>query len=285
MDEYLKTFREMISLRGLTDRTIKSYSTYVKAYLDYLHNIIHKKPEDVTWQELREFVVFIEKQRQLSDRTMNHCISQLRFFTLYVLHKPWDQYQLPHRKFNTFLPYVPSREEVFQFISSIVDLKLKTMVALMYSAGLRIGEVRHLRYQDISRKEMNIHIAETKNRSDRYAILSENMLALLTRYWYSYQKPNGWLFTQPTNKEKPIDSQTINRHFNKHRSSYNFNPKLTCHSLRHGFATHLYEDGTDLLTIKTLLGHKCLNSTTIYISLARNEIGKVTSPFDRMAGD
>lgn len=95
MDDYLKQFREMISLRGLTDHTVKSYSTYIRAYLDYLSSVLGKLPEDVSWAELRDYIRWLQKERSLSDRTINHCISQLRFFTMYVLHKPWD-HTAPH---------------------------------------------------------------------------------------------------------------------------------------------------------------------------------------------
>ena len=90
MNEYLKLYREMISLRGLTDHTVKSYSTYIRAYLDYLTNILKKNPEAVSWPELRDYIRFIQKERNLADRTINAAISQLRFFTIYVLHKKWD---------------------------------------------------------------------------------------------------------------------------------------------------------------------------------------------------
>lgn len=82
MDDYLNTFREMVSLRGLTDHTVKSYSTYIRAYLDYLNNVLHKLPEDVSWDELRGFIRWLQNQKNLSDRTINACISQLRFFTI-----------------------------------------------------------------------------------------------------------------------------------------------------------------------------------------------------------
>ena len=100
--DYLKTYREMISLRGLTDHTVKSYSTYIRSYLDYLQTILHKQPDDVSWDELRGFIRWLQKDRSLSDRTINHCISQLRFFTMSVLHKPWDPTQLPMRKFDSY---------------------------------------------------------------------------------------------------------------------------------------------------------------------------------------
>ena len=104
MDDYLNTFREMISLRGLTDHTVTSYSTYIRAYLDYLANILHKMPVDVSWEELRDFIRWLQKDKNLSDRTMNACISQIRFFTLYVLHKPWDATLVPRADLTLISP-------------------------------------------------------------------------------------------------------------------------------------------------------------------------------------
>ena len=262
--DYLNVYREMISLRGLTDHTVKSYSTYIRSYLDYLHTLLHKQPEDVSWDELRDFIRWLQKERALSDRTINHCISQLRFFTMYVLHKPWDPTQLPMRKFDSFLPFVPTQKEAELFISTLSDLKPKAMVALMYSAGLRVGEVCSLHYRDIQRKNMRIHIAHSKNRSDRYAVLSQKALDILTDYWFAYGRPSGWLFPKQTDPSRPIDTFYITRHMRAHEESLGWEHRLPCHSFRHAFGTHLYENGTDLLTIKNLMGHKSLNSTLIY---------------------
>ena len=109
--DYFNIYREMISLRGLTDHTLTSYSTYIRSYLDYLHSVLHKLPEEVSWDELRDFIRWLQKNRSLSDRTINACISQLRFFTIYVLHKPWDPTQLPIRKFDSYLPFVPTKRK------------------------------------------------------------------------------------------------------------------------------------------------------------------------------
>lgn len=128
MDKYFNTFREMISLRGLSDHTLISYCTYIRSYLDYLSVTLHKYPEDVSWEELRDYIKYLQKQRNLSDRTINCAISQLRFFTMYVLHKPWDDTQLPMRRFDTYLPFVPSQEETFTFINTLPDIKQKAMV-------------------------------------------------------------------------------------------------------------------------------------------------------------
>ena len=282
--DYLNVYREMISLRGLTDHTVKSYSTYIRSYLDYLHTLLHKQPEDVSWDELRDFIRWLQKERALSDRTINHCISQLRFFTMYVLHKPWDPTQLPMRKFDSFLPFVPTQKEAELFISTLSDLKPKAMVALMYSAGLRVGEVCSLHYRDIQRKNMRIHIAHSKNRSDRYAVLSQKALDILTDYWFAYGRPSGWLFPKQTDPSRPIDTFYITRHMRAHEESLGWEHRITCHSFRHAFGTHLYENGTDLLTIKNLMGHKSLNSILIYIHLASYQSRNVLSPFDRIGG-
>ena len=285
MDKYFYSFREMISLRGLTDHTLKSYCTYIHSYLDYLSNILHKLPEDVTWDELRTYIRWLQKERNLSDRTINHAISQLRFFTMYVLHKPWDDTQLPMRKFNSYLPYVPPVSEVHSFLDTLPTLKQKAMVTLMYSSGLRVGEVCRLKYSDIQRSSMRIHVAQTKNRSDRYALLSQKALDLLTRYWFEYDRPTDWLFPAKQDPAKHCKTVVLQREVMGPRDKLALNPRLNCHSFRHAFATHLYENGADLFTIKELLGHKSLHSTLIYLHLASYTARKITSPFDLMGGD
>ena len=127
--DYLTSYREMISLRGLTDHTLKNYCTYIRSYLAYLDSVLHKSPEDVSWDELRGYIRWLQNSRSLSDRTINCAISQLRFFTLYVLHKPWDPTQLPMRRFDEFLPFVPSQKEVSFFIHSCPNLKHKALFA------------------------------------------------------------------------------------------------------------------------------------------------------------
>lgn len=274
----------MISLRGLTDHTLKNYCTYIRAYLDYFTNILHKSPEDVSWDELRDYIRWLQKFRDLSDRTVNCAISQLRFFTLYVLHKPWDDTQLPMRKFDTYLPYVLTRNEVQLFLGSLPTLKQKAMVSLMYSSGLRIGEVCRLKYGDIQRSSMRIHVSKTKNRSDRYTLLSQRALDILTEYWYEYDRPMDWLFSAKQDPLRPCKTAVLNRQVLEHRIKLNLNSKLNCHSFRHAFATHLYESGTDLLTLKELLRHKSINSTVINVHLASYASRKIYSPFDQLNG-
>lgn len=284
MDKYFNLYREMISLRGLTNHTLNGYSTYIRSYLDYLQNILHKSPEDISWQELRDYIKWLQKERNLADRTINCAISQLRFFTIYVLHKPWDNNQLPMRKFDEYLPFVPSQKETFEFINTIPDIKQKAMIALMYSSGLRIGEVCRLRYEDINRTAMKVHIQHSKNRQERFAPLSKFALDILTRYWFEYSRPMEWLFPKQTDPSRPIDTFFLSRHIHEHEERLGWPKRITCHSFRHALGTHLYENGTDLLAIKAILGHKSLNSTTIYVHLADTSFSDVVNPLDRMGG-
>lgn len=282
LNEYLDTYITMISLRGLTDHTVKSYKTYISAYLNYVFDLLKKDPMDVSWDEMRSFIKHLQHSRDLSDRTINAVISQLRFFTIYVLHKAWDPYQLPSRKFDQYMPFVPSRIEVSDFLNAIDDHKTRAMAILMYSAGLRIGEVCRLKCEDIDRRNMRIHISHGKNRSDRYALLSPLALKVLEDYWFKCGKPRNYLFPQRFNYDKPNYPQAVERHFREAEAKLGWDHRFTCHSLRHAFATHFYEDTHDLLTLKHLLGHKSINSTTIYVTLSDVTLRKYSSPFDSL---
>jgi site-specific recombinase XerD len=285
MQQYIERFLEMIAIRGLTDNTLKSYKSYIKSYLAYVETYLKKIPDDVTWEELRTYISFVKQSRSLSDRTINAHISIIRFFLEYVLHKPWDRYQLPFRKFDKYLPTVPSQEEARHFIDTLPNLKHKAIVALIYSAGLRVSELCGLKYSDVSRKDMRVYVARGKSRSDRYTILSQKALAILTQYWRQYGRPREWLFPSTHNNgAKPIVSFTVNCIVNDHIDRLGWSQKINCHSFRHGFGTHLYENGVDLLTIQRLMGHNSINSTTQYVHLASYKNSGILSPFDAAGG-
>jgi len=182
-------------------------------------------------------------------------------------------------KFNTEPPDILTLNEANYFINTIPNLKHKSCVALLYSSGLRVSELCQLRYEDISRKDMRIYIRSSKSRSDRYAILSEKALAILTEYWLSFGKPRDWLF--PGNKpNSPIVSFTVSRFIAGHCSFLGWDKRVTAHMLRHSFGTDLYEQDYDLLTIQKLLGHKSASSSLVYVHLGKTTMKKLKSPFD-----
>lgn len=277
---YLDQYRNMLTQKGFAQNTIKTYCTYIRAYLQYVTNQLHKDPASLSWEEKREFIYYLQSTRNLSNRSINSCISQLRFFTLYVLHQSWDPYELPFKKYDSYIPYIPTRSEALQFISSIPDIKQKAMISLLYSGGLRVSEVCHLRYEDIDASAMRIYVSKTKNRSPRQTILSHTSLSYIKDYWFSYNRPKDWLFPKQTDSTRPIDTFYVMRHIKEHESRLHLPHKLTAHSFRHAFGTHLYENGTDLYTIQKLMGHKSISSTFIYIRLANTDFHGIQSPLD-----
>lgn len=284
--DYIFILNQMLTARGLTPNTIRSYQTYLLPYLDFLsvHSIL---PEDASWQDMRDFLSFIQKSRSLSDRTVNMIISYLQFFQLYVLHKDWDRTQIPFRRFDIFLPFVPSRTQVAQFLSSISDKKVRLAVSILYACGFRLDELCHLHCKDIISSSKKIHIRRSKNHTDRYVPMPDSIWKMILDYWYSFPKgirPKEWLFTQQHSLENPMDKQWIQKKIQQQRIRLGIDDRLTAHSFRHAYATHSYENGMDLLTLQTFMGHNSIDSTIRYVHLAAAQVPGVANPFDQLGG-
>ncbi len=282
--DYLALFIEMLQAKNLANNTIRNYQTYIKPFLSFLHqrNIA---PENATWDLLREFLKELQASRSLSDRTMNMAISHLQFFWTYVLHQPWDQTQVPFRKFHTYLPFVPKREQVSLFLDSLDVPKARLACSILYAAGLRIDELCHLECRYIFLSEQRIYIPVSKNHTDRFVPIPESICEGIRDYWYScpgHLKPQTWLFTQQTNTSRPMDKQWLQKIFLEHKKALGLDSRFCPHSLRHAYATHSYENGLDLLSLKSRLGHRSINSTVIYVHLAASNSNTVINPFDQL---
>ncbi len=284
-DFYLNQIDEILSFAGRSENTITSYKTYVSPFLDYCVDVLKKDPAEVSSAEIRSYVTNIRMERGLSDATVNHILSELRFFYESVLGIGWNAKQLPHRKIRRCLPYVPDRDTVSAFLCSIDDKKKKAMISLLYSSGLRISEVCSLKCADICHSSSRVYVAPGKNGKDRYTILADEAYEIVCDYWRSLpptMKTRDWLFTQQHDISKPIYPQFIQGFIKKQRSALGWDCHLTAHSFRHAFASHSYEDGMDLLTLSRLLGHSSISSTTIYIHLSELGRRRYDSPMKGM---
>lgn len=280
-DNYIHSFSDILSLRDLAPGTVSNYLSYLNQYLDYIEQYLEaKKPEDISWEEVRSYIRFLKDVRKLNNRSINPHIAQLRDFWKYVLHKDWDRYQVPFLRFDEYLPDVPSKKEMEEIINTMSDLKYKCILAIMYSAGLRVSEAVRLRYDDISRTHMQIHVAKSKNRSERKAILAHKTVDMLTDYWRTCGRPMGFLF--PGRKpDSHICKESVRLAMKKHLSAIGMEDRnFTPHSCRHCFGLTLYEAGVDLLAIRDAMGHKSLQSTTVYVSLGIGSTSGIQSPFD-----
>jgi integrase/recombinase XerD len=268
-----------LDLRDLALSTKSSYRSHLKSYLTWISETLAVSPEDVTYENIRSYILYLKNVRKLENHTINAHNSLIQFFRLYILKQEWNKYEVPRMKYNTPLPLVLSKEESLTFIETIPNLKQKAFISLLYSSGLRISEVCHLRVEDIKSDDQQIFIRCSKNRADRYASLSPLALAILRDYWKTHGRPRGWLF--PGQKpDSCVTTVTASLYVKNHLKKLGWTHPITSHTFRHSFATHHYEQGTDLLTIQKLLGHRSINSTIIYVHLAKKDLVTVISPFD-----
>lgn len=282
--DLLEKHRDILSFRDLAPRTVATYTSYLTTYISWAEEQLPGRPlSSVTWEEIRSYVRWLKEVKGLNPRTVNVHISQLRDFFYYVLHKDWDKREVPFLHFDQYLPSVPTRKQVDAIIDSISNPKHKAEIALLYSSGIRVSELCRLHCGDIYRSKNCIYISRSKNRSDRYAVLSEKAFRLLVSYIrsdYHGARPEDWLF--PGQKSgSHICEQSVYNIFIRHLAEAGLGDcSFTPHSLRHAFGLHLYEAGTDLFTIKEAMGHKSLSSTEVYLSLGIGNGRSVKSPYD-----
>ena len=281
---YLEKHRDILSFRDLANSTVATYTTYLTTYINWVESELPDRDlSSVTWAEMRSYIKWLENVRKLNPRTINVHIAQLRDFFYYVLHKDWDKREVPFLHFDQYLPVVPTRDQVLAIIDSISNPKHKAEIALLYSSGIRVSELCRLRCGDILRSKNCIYISRSKNRSDRYAVLSDKAYDLLVSYIrsdYRCARREDWLFPgQKTGSH--ICEQSIYNIFVHHLVKAGFGDcGFNLHSLRHAFGLHLYEAGADLISIKEAMGHKSLSSTEVYLSLGIGNGRSVKSPYD-----
>ncbi len=279
----LNKHKDILSFRDLAAGTVATYVSYMTSYILWVETELPGKPlADVTWEEIRSYVRYLRDVRRLNPRTINVHISQLRDFYYYVLKKDWDKREIPLLHFDEHLPIVPTRGEVQTIIDSIHNPKHKAEIALLYSSGIRVSELCRLHCGDIIRSKNCIYISRSKNRSDRYAVLSERVFEDLVSYVRAFHLSDreSWLF--PGQKDgSHICCQSVANVFKNQLLLAGLGEKgFNLHSLRHAFGLHLYESGADIMSIKEAMGHKSLKSTAVYLTLGIGNGRSVKSPYD-----
>lgn len=277
-EKYLAQLEEAGNIRNLKERSISCYKNYVSYFLKYQN----KNPEELTCQDVRTFLL-AKKNEGLKASTLNLYNSAIRFFYRNVLHILWDDITVPRMILEHKLPTVLTPGEVDCLLDAVEDIKYKAMFAVMYSSGMRISEVIHLHYDDISRSKMQIHVRDTKNRMDRYTILSKRCLDILTQYWFEKGRPMGILFPGRLTGDY-LTVNTVEQVMRRAVSDAGLPKGVTPHCLRHSFATHLMEQGVARQNIQALLGHRDPKSTEIYLHVSNKSLMGIQSPFDWKEG-
>jgi site-specific recombinase XerD len=265
-----------MTLRNFSPKSIQAYVRCVARLARYYH----RSPDLLGPEQVREYLLHLLQQQHASPSYYNLTRCALRFFYQVTLgHDDVPRSLAPVKQPRT-LPVVLSLDEVARFFATIANLKHRAILMTAYAAGLRVSEVVQLRVDDIDSARMVIRVREGKGRKDRYVMLSPRLLELLRAYWKAV-RPRGCLFPG-ADPERPIAAGTVARVCRRACQAADLGKHVTVHTLRHSFATHLLEAGTDLRTIQVLLGHRSFNTTALYVHVATASLPTVQSPLDRL---
>jgi integrase/recombinase XerD len=266
---------EDMTVRNLVEKTQHDYIRSIKNLTKFLG----RSPDTATPEDLRRYQLHLTGTG-LRPPTINGTVTALRFFFTVTLDRPDTVKPLTFVAEPRKIPVVLDPEEVARFLEAAPGPKYKAAFAAAYGAGLRVSEVVALKVSDIDSRRMLIRVEQGKGRKDRHAMLSPQLLELL-RDWYRIARPRLWLFPG-RDPLQPLTTRQLNRAVHAAARMAEINKRVTPHTLRHSFATHLLEQNIDIRVIQVLLGHAKLDTTALYTRVATNTIRAVMSPLDRL---
>lgn len=276
---YLNAYIDYLMAGSYSDSTIRNYS---QSLLQFLRYYDYCNPDDLDERSIVKYLAELIR-RGLSADTVNVAISAIKYYYINVLKRPYRDIDLPRPNKSQKIPPVLTQAECLSIFAQIENPKHKLMLLLSYGAGLRRGELIYLRWEDIHLAEFKIHLKETKGKKDRFVMLPYSIVTYLENYHNLYPG-DGWVF-QGQRKGEPYSDSSVEAIMRKAVEKAGLSKKATVHTLRHSFATHLLENGTDLRMIQALLGHKNIKTTVRYTHLTSKSIDRVQSPLDRLAED
>ena len=253
---------EDLRIRNYSDRTIPLYVNRVAKFAQYFG----RSPHLLGPAEIRQYQVFLTKKKNRFWSEFNQTVCALRFFYRVCLNQEWIIEHIPFPRPEKKLPVILSLQEIDRFFEGIGNLKHRTLLLTIYATGLRISEALHLHLEDIDSARRLVRVCQGKGHKDRYVPLSETLLRQLRTYWKE-DRPGPWLFPG-ADSQRPLGVRSVQRVCQRAAAKAALSKGVTPHRLRHCFATHLLEAGTDLKTIQVLLGHRSLSTTSVYLHVA-----------------
>jgi site-specific recombinase XerD len=271
--EAIEATEKSLKIKRYSKNTIRTYKSLLINFFNYYSDL---EIDKVNRDDIQMYLLYLIDSGY-SDSMQNQAINAIKFFYENILGHPRTIYKAERPKREKKLPTVLSLNEVRSILSQVENVKHKTILVVIYSSGLRISELLNLKINDIDSKRMLVHIKGSKGRKDRYVILSEVALKMLRKYYKEY-KPKIWLFEGANGSQYSTTScRAILRRAVKNAG---IKKHVTLHTLRHSFATHLLENGTDLRYIQSLLGHSSSRVTEIYTHVSQAHLRNIKSPLD-----
>ena len=266
-----------LRLRNYSPKTIKAYKSCIRSFVSYFSP---RHPRELTPDDIRFYFLYLLEEMKRPAGTVNQVFSAIKFVYVELYHLPFVIDSLPRPQKDRKLPDVLNFSELRQLFSVVKNTKHRVMLRLAYASGLRVSELVQLRIEDIDVRRGLIHLRGAKGKKDRYAIFPKTMLPLLHRYAQEYRLGAvGWLFPSGFSGNH-LAARSIQAVFKRAAESAEIAKKVSMHTLRHSFATHLLESGTDLRYIQELLGHQSLRTTEIYTHVSNRQLGKIRSPIE-----
>ncbi len=266
-----------LRLRNVSPRTRKSYLRVVRALAAW-----HRRsPADLDADDVRAFLLHLVDERRVSPTNHKMHVAGIKFLYREVLARPDVSEAIPWPQVPITLPDVAAPDEILALLAAAPTSFYRVLWMVAYGCGLRVAEVCVLRVEDIDRKRGLLHVRGGKGNKDRLTVLPARLLESLTAYWRETRPPGPWIFPG-RDGGTPISTRAVQREIQATVRRAGIGRRLTCHLLRHAFATHLLEDGTDLRTIQAMLGHTSLRTTTRYLHIRSDHIERVRSPLDRL---
>lgn len=264
-----------LKLAGFSPSTTRIYLHYCESFAKYFM----RSPIDLGEEEIRTFLLYLLDVRKLSHATYRQAYAALKFLYTVTLKRPFEVESIPRIRKIRKLPDVLSGTEVQALFDAFNGQKYRTVAMTVYGAGLRVSEACRLAIPDIDSKRMLIHVRLGKGGKDRFVVLSKRLLVAL-RAWWKVAEPIHYLFEGTVGRNNPMNSASFRNALRRAVAKAGIKKKVTSHILRHSFATHHMEIGTDVMIIKALLGHRYLRSSTRYLHVSNRKIQSLISPLD-----
>lgn len=268
---------QQLTLKAYSPSTIK---TYRNEFGRLLQTIKQKHVDTLTADELRRYMVYTIEKEGISENTAHSRLNALKFYFEQVLGREKFFWEIPRPKKPLLLPKLLNEKELGRLFNALSNKKHKAMLFTAYSAGLRVSEIVELKISDIDSSRMQIFVRRAKGKKDRYVNLSPVLLDILRKYLSEYRpQPKEYLFeSEQTNTAYP--TRTVQQIFNNAKTKAGIKKEVGVHSLRHSFATHLLDKGTDIRYIKDLLGHFDIKTTERYLHVSKRNLVNISSPLD-----